>query len=72
MTVVLEFPESPGGGIRSFSLSISFHRGSPYAFITWGMNNTPVGGRISEMQSHIIDEQQQQQTQQVMCMNKEI
>jgi hypothetical protein len=25
----------------SFSLSVSFHFGSPYSYITWGMNNKP-------------------------------
>jgi hypothetical protein len=32
-----------------FPLSISFHRGSPYSYITLGMNNRSVGGRSSEM-----------------------
>jgi hypothetical protein len=31
-----------------FPLSISFHRCCPYVYITWGMNNRPVGGRSSE------------------------
>jgi hypothetical protein len=31
-----------------FPLSLSFHRGSPYSNISWGMNNRPVGGRSSE------------------------
>jgi hypothetical protein len=26
----------------SFALSISFHRGSLYSYITWGINNRPV------------------------------
>jgi hypothetical protein len=29
-------------------LPISFHCGSPYAYIAWGINNRPVGGRSSE------------------------
>jgi hypothetical protein len=36
-----------------FLLSVSFHHGSPYSYITWGMNR-PVGGRSSETQ-HPID-----------------
>jgi hypothetical protein len=31
-----------------FLLSISFHRGSPYSYITCGMNTGPVYGRSSE------------------------
>jgi hypothetical protein len=31
-----------------FQLSISFHRRSPYSYISWGMNNTSVGGNSSE------------------------
>jgi hypothetical protein len=31
-----------------FSLSISFHRSSPYSYFTWGMNNRPVSDRGSE------------------------
>jgi hypothetical protein len=31
-----------------FSLSISFHCGSPYSYDIWDMNNRPVGGRSSE------------------------
>jgi hypothetical protein len=32
----------------SFLLSISFYHGSPCTYITWRMNNRPVGGRRSE------------------------
>jgi hypothetical protein len=35
-------------------LSISFHHGSPYSYITWAMNNRPVGGR-NQRQSYPID-----------------
>jgi hypothetical protein len=38
--------------VLKFSLSISFHRGSPYSDIIWRINNRPVGGRSSETQSH--------------------
>jgi hypothetical protein len=38
-----------------FTLSISFHRGSPYLYIIWEMNNRPVGGLSSEIQYHPID-----------------
>jgi hypothetical protein len=31
-----------------FSLSISLDRGSPYSYITCGVNNRPVGGCSSE------------------------
>jgi hypothetical protein len=36
-------------------LSISFHRGFPGSFITWGTKNRPVGGRSSETSYHPID-----------------
>jgi hypothetical protein len=39
----------------SSPLSISFHCGSPYSHIIWGMNNGPDGGHSSEIQSHSID-----------------
>jgi hypothetical protein len=35
--------------------SISFHPGSPYSYITWGMNNKLVVGSSSETQSHPIN-----------------
>jgi hypothetical protein len=35
-----------------FPLSISFHCGSPYSCITWGMNNRPIGGCSSETYFH--------------------
>jgi hypothetical protein len=31
-----------------FLLSVSFRHGSPYSYITWGLNNRSVGGRSSE------------------------
>jgi hypothetical protein len=34
--------------VPRFPLSISFHRGSPYSYIAWLMNNRPAGGRSSE------------------------
>jgi hypothetical protein len=34
--------------VLRFSLSISFHRGTPYSYIIWGMNDVPVGGRSAE------------------------
>jgi hypothetical protein len=36
-------------------LSISFYHGSPYSYISWGMNNRRVGGRSSETSPHPID-----------------
>jgi hypothetical protein len=33
--------------VLRFSLSVSFHRGSPYSYTTWG-NNRPIGSRSSE------------------------
>jgi hypothetical protein len=38
-----------------FSLSISFHRGSSYSYLTWETNNSPIGCRSSETSSHPID-----------------
>jgi hypothetical protein len=38
-----------------FTLSVSFHLGSPCSYITWGMNNRPAGGRSAETQSYHID-----------------
>jgi hypothetical protein len=37
------------------SLSMLFHRDSPCSYITWGMNNKPVGGRCSETSPYPID-----------------
>jgi hypothetical protein len=37
------------------SLTISFHLGSPYAYISFGMNNRPVSSRSSETWSRPID-----------------
>jgi hypothetical protein len=34
---------------QEFPLSISFHRRSPCSYITWWTNNTPAGGRSSEL-----------------------
>jgi hypothetical protein len=30
------------------TLPLSFHHGSPYSYITWGMNNSTVGGCSSQ------------------------
>jgi hypothetical protein len=38
-----------------FSPSISYHHGYPYSYTTWGMNNSPAGGRSAETSSHPID-----------------
>jgi hypothetical protein len=38
-----------------FSLSILFHRNSPYSYIIWGKENRLVGDRSSETFSHHID-----------------
>jgi hypothetical protein len=35
--------------VLGFPVSISFHRVSPYIYITCGMNNWPVGGCSSEI-----------------------
>jgi hypothetical protein len=32
----------------SFPPSLSYHRGSPYLYVTWGMNNRPLDGCSSE------------------------
>jgi hypothetical protein len=37
-----------------FTMSISFHNGSPHSCITCGLNNTLTGGHSSETQSHPI------------------
>jgi hypothetical protein len=29
-------------------LPVSFHRGSPYSYIIWRINNKPIGDRSSE------------------------
>jgi hypothetical protein len=34
---------------------VSFHHDSPYSYITWGMNNRPVGGHSSKTWSPPID-----------------
>jgi hypothetical protein len=34
--------------VLRFPLSISFHRGCPYSYILWGMNNRPASSRSSE------------------------
>jgi hypothetical protein len=39
----------------SFPLPISFHHGSQYSYIIWGINNRSVGGCSSETQCHPID-----------------
>jgi hypothetical protein len=43
-----------GTGTR-FTLSKSFHRGSPSSYTIWGTNNKPVSGRNPERQSQPID-----------------
>jgi hypothetical protein len=48
MTLLVGFPESSGKRLRNFPLPISFHHGSPYSYISWGMNSRPVGDRSSE------------------------
>jgi hypothetical protein len=40
-------PESSGGRISSPLSTSSLRYGFPYSYITWGMNNRPVGGRSS-------------------------
>jgi hypothetical protein len=42
MAVLVELPESSGGQIMGFILSISFRRGSLDSHITWVMNNGPI------------------------------
>jgi hypothetical protein len=37
------------------SLSISFHHAFPYTYITWPMNNRPIGGRSSETWFYAVD-----------------
>jgi hypothetical protein len=54
-TLLVGLPESSGGRIRSFPVSISFHQGSPCFCITWGMYNKPDGGYSSETYFHHID-----------------
>jgi hypothetical protein len=54
MTLLVEFPESSGGRVRSFSQR-HHHYGSLCSYITRGMNNRSVGGSGSEIQSHTID-----------------
>jgi hypothetical protein len=56
MSLLVGLPGSCGEPFRTFPLStLSFHHGSPCWYIIWGMNNSPVGGRSSETQSHPID-----------------
>jgi hypothetical protein len=43
----------------SSSLSVSFHCGSPYLYIIWGMSNTPDGGHSSETVSPHRHEQEE-------------
>jgi hypothetical protein len=43
--------------VLQFSLSVSFHCGSPYSYIIWGMNNRPVGGCIVSHHRHKQHEQ---------------
>jgi hypothetical protein len=46
------------------SPSISFHHGSPYLYITWGMNNRRLWLQFSDIVSPHWYEQQQKQKQQ--------
>jgi hypothetical protein len=55
MTLLVGLPESSAGRIRSFSLSTPIDHGFSCSYIIWGMNNRPLGGRSSEMNSHPID-----------------
>jgi hypothetical protein len=41
--------------VFGLSLAISFHHGSPYSYITWGINNRSTGGLNSKTLSHPID-----------------
>jgi hypothetical protein len=41
--------------VLRFSLPTPFHRGSPYSYIIWSMNNKPVGGCSSETRPLSID-----------------
>jgi hypothetical protein len=41
--------------VLRFFLSVSFHRGSPYPYIIWGVNNRPIGDRRSETWTQSID-----------------
>jgi hypothetical protein len=50
MTSLVGLLEIFGGRVRT-----SFRRGSHCSYITWRMNNRPVGGRSSETCSHPID-----------------
>jgi hypothetical protein len=43
--------ENSGGKIRSSPLLTSFHHGSPCSYITWGMNNRPIGRHSSDIVS---------------------
>jgi hypothetical protein len=46
--------------VLQFSLSVSFHRGSPYSYVIWGMNSKPDGNRSSETVSPRRHEQDEQ------------
>jgi hypothetical protein len=46
--LLVGFPASSGRRIGSFPLSIPFHHCFTWSYITWGMNNRPLGGRSSE------------------------
>lgn len=36
---------------REFPLLVSFHCGSPFSYITWEMNDRPIGGYSSKTRS---------------------
>jgi hypothetical protein len=55
----LELSESSGERI-SFTLWTPFHHGSPCSYVTWGMNNRPVGGSSSE--TYVLIQQHDQST----------
>jgi hypothetical protein len=52
---MIGLPESSGGRISSFTLSILFHHACSCPYISWGVNNKSVGGRSLEMYSLLID-----------------
>jgi hypothetical protein len=54
MTLLVRLSESSGGRMRSLPLYISFHHGYPCSYITWGINNRPIGVRSSETSSRPI------------------
>jgi hypothetical protein len=45
-------PESSGGQIRSFPLSVLFHHGSPYSYMSWRINY--IGFLVAAVQKHSL------------------